>query len=134
MSNQEEARTEAQATFYPELSEDGVKQAEAVLEAFRSKIKSAVQNAVSDVADELYFHYADHIQTDAWTNFRTSIERSALDYGNIRQTGFGREVRRKMLDEHRAEIIDDLNADLLDQIKSLEELVESLRSANRLGL
>lgn len=109
--------------MYPYLSEEGAKQAEAVIEAAKRELKRACEEALG----EIYTDIPGYVQSDAWTNFRNDLLDGFCGYRNAKVHDYDfRQIRQQILNEHRAELIADLNQDLLKQIESLEATVKHL--------
>lgn len=105
------------------------KDAESLIESFRTDLKKAVEEVLSKV----YVDYLPHIESDAWMNFRNTVRREiqgdmiseVLDkeYGKY---SFGWYTRQKIFEEHKDELIALIN---LDHVAEIERLKEDLRKA-----
>ena len=108
-----------QFPLYPDLPEVGEEQAVALIEAFKVKLAEAATEAIGD----LYTDIVPHIESDAWGNFRNDLMAGLCDYGNrkhMAEYDF-KKIRRAIFEEFHDEIIDDLNADMVKEIKELKE-------------
>lgn len=105
--------------LYPELPEAGKVEAQKLIDAFKNKLISAANEAISD----LYCDVAVHIETDSWTNFRNDMMEGFKNYNNRKVHGeFDfKEIRQQIYKEFRDEIIEDLNQDLVTEIESLKK-------------
>jgi hypothetical protein len=111
---------------FPEISEKGKEQAIKLVEDFKKQVQEIANKAVGD----LYCDILPHIETDAWTNFRTSILRDLCDYSNSVESPYDyKRIRESLYAEHKEAIDKDLNQDLLNQIEQLQKDLQ--RSYNR---
>jgi hypothetical protein len=110
-------------TLYPKLPEKGEQEAMALIESFKNRLK----DVASDVISDLYTAIAPFIESDSWTNYRNDLMAGLCDYKRAKSSYDFKEVRRKIFQEYRAEIIEDLNKDLLAEIKSLKKQLETER-------
>ena len=101
---------------YPQLSEDGKRQFEAVIQAAKDEIAKAAENAIGD----LYTDIGMWIESDAWANVRNHIMDSLRNY-NQGSDRDNREIRKAILMENRDQIINDLNQDLVEENEKLKE-------------
>ena len=110
--------------LYPELSEEGAKEAQALVTDFKRVLRKAAEDAIGD----LCCHVAPYIETDSWTNFRNELMDGFRTYDNRKiQAAYDfREIRQAILKHHREDIIDDLNADMVEEIAKLKEHIEWL--------
>lgn len=111
--------------LFPELHEEGKKEAEAVIEKFKKKFKAVAEECLG----EIYMGIPDYIETDSWTNFRNSLMSGFRNYGNRKIQGeydFA-EIRRQIFYQFREEITKDLDQDNLVRIAQLEKEVKELR-------
>lgn len=116
-----------QYPLYPELNEDGKKEAELAIEHFKTKIKSAME----EVLGQIYCDIPGYIETDSWTNFRNALMEGFCNYGNRKLQGDYdfKTIREQIYYQFRDEIIKDLDQDNLEKIKSLEKQVAELRES-----
>lgn len=115
--------------FYPELSPDGRKAAQALIDGFKLKM----QKVAEDVLADLYTDVATHIESDSWTNYRNKLLSAMCGYGEA-STRYGydfKSIRQGLLRDFRAEIIADLNQDALEEIERLKKHVDELRDLRR---
>lgn len=115
--------------LYPELPEDGKKEAQALIDNFKTELVKAAENAIGD----LYCDVVEHIESDSWTNYRNHIMDGFKDYGNRKIQGEHefKEIRQAIYREFRDEIIVDLNQDLVKENNDLKEQVEFLQKCAR---
>jgi hypothetical protein len=110
---------------FPALSEEGQEQAARLIEDF----KKAMANAAEEALASLYSDVMPYIEGDSWSNFRRDAINQLKGYNRekeIRPYDF-RKIRAKMLEEHREEIIGDLNADLLAEVEDLRSRIQRER-------
>lgn len=109
------------------LSEQGLREFEAVLDTFKKRMVSAVNEAI----DGVYVELPMWIETDSWSNLRMHILGGFNDYTRYRGMYDFKQLRALILRDHREEIIDDLNKDHLERIKELEDQLKREREWNR---
>ena len=115
--------------IYPELTEQGKKEAQLILDKFKDKIKSLCDEVLGD----LYCDVACYIESDSWYNFRNKIKDGMTYYSNREEHldyDF-KDIRQGLYREYKDEIIKDLNQDLVTRNKELEDLLEWERSLRR---
>ena len=119
--------------LYPELPEAGKEEAQALVDKFKEQLKKAAQDAISD----LYTDVAVFIESDSWSNFRNKLMDGFKNYNNRKlQADYDfKEIRQQIFKEFRADIINDLNQDLVAENeglkKDVERLEQWLRERNR---
>jgi type III secretory pathway component EscR len=111
--------------LYPELSEEGKKEADLWLQSFRDKMKEIAEETLSEV----YGSCVEYIESDSWSNFRNEMLEGFKNYKNRKiQAEFDfAEIRKQIYKEYRDEIIQDLNQDLVKSNKELEEIIEKMQ-------
>ena len=115
--------------LYPALSEKAEEQAQHLMDGFKVKMKAIAEEVLGD----LYCDVAAYIESDQWTNFRNELLDGLCNYSNGRiyaKYDF-KKIRQAILKEYRAEIVEDLNQDLLDEVEELKEHVQSLQGMRR---
>lgn len=122
--------TDKRFPLYPELPEEGERQAQVLIDRFKKQMKKVAD----EVLGQLYCDVAAHIKYDAWTNFRNDLMDGFRDYTNNRlvhgEYDF-KAIREKIYADHRAAIIQDLNQDNLKKIDELQKEVSELRDRLR---
>jgi len=108
--------------LYPRLSEEGEKESQIIIDAFKEKLKAAAEDAIG----ELYCDVVPHIESDSWTNYRNDLMDGFSNYGNrlIQGEHDFAKIRASILKNHHEEIISDLNQDMLKEIERLKEEIE----------
>lgn len=103
---------------------DFEKEAVALIEEFRTKMRETAEDILSNV----YVDLLPHIESDAWLNFRNSVREEvqgsiivdalSTEYGPY---SFGWETRKKIFEEHREDLIQAINLDHLAEIERLKQ-------------
>jgi len=115
--------------LYPELSEQAQIEAQELMSRFTTGVKKVIQSTVEDVVSEFYTNILPYIESDSWTNFRNEIMDGFKNYDNrkIQAEYDFKEIRKKIYEEFRDDLIKDLNQDLLKEIEDLKKSNEWLR-------
>ena len=111
--------------LYPNLSEEGKQEAQALIDVFKEKLMKAAKEAISN----LYCDAADFIESDSWSNFRNTIIAGYQNYGNRHRQGewdFAK-IRTEIFKQFRDEIIPELNQDLVKENEELRKDIERLK-------
>lgn len=108
--------------LYPELSEEGNKEAQALIDKFKESLIKVADEAIGD----FYCDVAVHIESDSWTNYRNEMMDGFRNYDNRKIQGKHdfKIIRQEILKNHREDIIKDLNQDLLKEIETLKKHIE----------
>ena len=114
--------------LYPELSEEGQKEAVQLIESFKSQLKKAAEETI----ESLYVDIMDYIESDSWNNFRNQIMSGFRNYDNrkIQNEYDFKNIRTEIYKEFRSEIIVDLNQDLIMENEDLKKQIEHLNRIN----
>jgi len=113
---------------YPELNEEGIREAQKLIEGFKSKMKEESDKVIMD----LYCEVMPYLETDAWSNFHQAILNDICDYGNSKTRPHDySKIRQAIYKEHKKEIVKDLNQDLVKKVEELE--AEKLRLTTKLN-
>lgn len=115
--------------LYPRLSPDGEKEAQLLFDGFKAKMAKICEETL----EQLYCDVATHIESASWTNFRNDLLSGLRNYGNRKvQADYDfAQIRRAIFEEFRAEIISDINQDLLKEVEDLKKQLENEREYNR---
>lgn len=118
-------KQEKEYPLYPELSEEGKKESELLVEKFKEKLKKVAEEAI----EGFYCDMIHDIESDSWQNFRNQIMDGFKNYNNRKiQNRFDfKEIRQQIFKEYREEIIPDLNQDILEENESLKNQILQLR-------
>jgi len=105
--------------LYPELPEEGEKEAIQLIESFKIQLAKAAE----EVIGKLYTDVIPYIQSDSWQNFRNQLLDGLKNYENrkIRAEYDFAEIRKSLYRDYKDEFIKDLNSDLVKEIESLKE-------------
>ena len=116
--------------FYPDLTEYGAAEAQALIDSFKLVIKEIITKAVDDVMVDIYTDITQHIGSDSWTNYRNQIVNGFRGYGT-RSAGSHldfAELRKSIYKEHKERIDKDLNQDLLKEIEYLKRTIKIIEN------
>lgn len=115
--------------LYPELPTDGADEAQRLIDKFKAELKKAA----NEVIGELYCDVVMYIESDSWTNYRNQLMNGLKNYSNRKIQGEYdfKEIRQAILKEHKDDIINDLNQDMLAEIESLKKQLEHQCSISR---
>jgi RNA processing factor Prp31 len=114
--------------FYPELTEAGKVEAQELLNKFKTKAKSVLDNLLDDYLGEVYCNILPEIESDSWSNYRNTVIDAYKNYLNKDKRDYDfKEIRQKIYLEYKEQIDADLNQDNLDKIKKLEKEIEQMR-------
>ena len=114
--------------LFPELSEEAGISAQELI----NKFKTEMTKVANEVIEDFYCDVVQHIEDDSWTNFRNELMDGFRDYDNRKIQGEYdfKDIRQTILKNHREEIIEDLNSDMLAEIESLKKQLEFQRKVN----
>lgn len=120
----------ATPTMYPELPLPAQEEAQQLMDKFKDNMLEICDNTL----DKLYCDVTAYIESDHWNNFRNELLNGLKDYGNakIRNKYDFVRIREVIFQEHKDEIINDLNQDLLDKVKYLEDHIVILQNVRRI--
>jgi hypothetical protein len=110
--------------LFPELPPVASEQAQILIDKFKEQLALIAEKTIS----EFYCDVAVHIESDSWTNFRNQLLDGLKNYDNrkIQASYDFKAIRKSILENHREEIISDLNQDMVNEIISLKEQISSL--------
>ena len=114
--------------LYPTLSELGKIEAQQLMNNFKSIMKGLVDETLRS----LYCDVAVHIESDSWTNFGNEILDGLTDYGNRHKqskTDF-KKIRQAIYKEHKDDIVEDLNQDLVKENEDLKKHLKLIQEMN----
>ncbi len=115
--------------LYPDLSPEAAEEAAQLLETFKGKMLKVCEETLST----LYTDISAYIESDQWSNFRNQVLDGLKNYNNRKIQGkydFAA-IRKAILDEHRADIIDDLDQDMLEEIQTLKMRIRHMEEMRR---
>lgn len=115
-------------SIYPQLNEDGQKQAQEIIDRFKTEMTKIAKEAIG----ELYVDIGCYIESDSWTNYRNSLMAGLKNYNNRKENRYPfDEIRAQIYKEFREDIIKDLNQDLVVEIENLKKLIEWYKGLQR---
>lgn len=111
--------------LFPELSKKGIDEAQALIDKFKHQLIKVSEEVIGD----LYVGIGSYIESDAWSNMRNDMMDGFKNYETrLSQNAYDfKDIRKKIYEEYREEIIKDLNSDLLEEIEGLKDEINSLR-------
>jgi len=124
-----EKEMNAEYPLYPELTEEGKKEADMWLQNFRDKMKKVAEEVVA----ETYTSCVEYIESDSWTNFRNEILDGFRNYNNrkIQAEYDFAAIRTEIFKQFRDEIIVDLNQDLVKENEELKKRIKYMEESAR---
>ena len=109
--------------LYPELTEQGKKEAQRIMDSFKPMITKLVEDILSDLyADVVY-----HVESDSWTNYRNALMDGFKGYSNRNHKHDFAELRKAIYENHKEQIVEDLNQDLVEEIENLKQQIKWYR-------
>jgi len=109
-------------TLFPELTEQGKQEAQDLMIKFEQKLKEKTVEVMKDITNDFYCDILNEVESDHWTNYRTKLLEGLCNYNN--RTKYGKHdfdrIRKAIYENHKDEIIKDLNQDLLVEIEDLK--------------
>ena len=114
--------------LFPELSEEAGIAAQELINRFKTEMTKVANEVIKD----FYCDVVHYIEEDSWSNFRNELMDGFRDYNNRKIQGEYdfKDIRQTILKNHRDEIIEDLNSDMLAEIESLKKQLEFQRKVN----
>jgi len=118
MIEEMQEKLKAEYPLFPELTEAGKQEAVELIESF----KTALKKAAGEVISNLYCDVLQYIESDSWTNFRNDLMSGLTSYPNRRIQGEYdfKKIRKQIFEDFKEEIIKDLDQDNLEKIEELE--------------
>jgi hypothetical protein len=111
--------------LYPELTEQGKEEAQKIMDSFKPRLKELMDEVLSD----LYTDVSYYVDSDHWTNYRNALMDGFKGYGGGKanhQYDY-KELRQAIYQNHKDEIVKDLNQDLVEENKRLSDQIERLQ-------
>jgi len=110
--------------LYPSLTEQGEEEAQKIMDSFKPKLARVMK----DVLDDLYTDVAYYIESDSWVNYRNALMDGFKGYtgGKANHAYDYKELRQAIYDNHKDEIVKDLNQDLVEENQQLKDQVKIL--------
>jgi hypothetical protein len=116
--------------LYPKLDDIAQEQAEELTKNFLDKFKKEAYKVLDELTNEFVFAVVDHIEGDAWNNFRVELMEGLCNYNNrIKQGRYDYDkIRKAIYDKYKDEIIKDLNQDLVAENEELKERIKNYQN------
>ena len=107
------------------LTDEAKQEAEQLLSMFTEKMQGIAEEIIGDV----YVKLMPYIDTDTWSNVRNQFIDDLRHYPQLcnHHAYDIKAIRRKMLDEYRDEIVNDIITDLQDENKRLNNRITELQ-------
>ncbi len=86
--------------------------------------KPRLSKLLEEVMAELYTDVSMYVESDHWTNYRNHLMAGFKGYSTINHKYCFKELRQAIYQNHKEEIIKDLNQDLVEENESLKKLVK----------
>ena len=93
------------------------------------KFKNDVIRVQTDAISTLYCELLPYFEDDLISNMRIQMIQD-LKYSELKHNSDFRDIRAKILKEHRDEIVNDLNQDNILKIEELQKVIEELQETN----
>ena len=117
--------------LYPELTERGKEEAQLIMDSFKPKI----QNLVEEILSKLYTDVSMYVESDHWVNYRNALMDGFNNYHlgkKYHEYDFA-QLRKAIYRNHKKEIINDLNQDLVKENQKLKERLEMIEWERLIG-
>jgi hypothetical protein len=117
---------------YPELSEQGQLATQRIIDKFRDHLNKTFNEVIYEftctIADEI-------TNDDSWIDVRQKTMDAMCGYPHRSEyRGLNwKQVRRRILEENRSEIINDIILDKESEIEALKKTIESIQECRRNG-
>lgn len=112
--------------LYPELTEQGREEAQKIMDSFKPRLTKLMEEVLSD----LYTDVSYYVDSDHWTNYRNALMDGFKGYGGGKPNHEYeyKELRQAIYTNHKEEIVNDLNQDLVAENDRLKAQIESLQN------
>lgn len=118
--------------LFPALTEQGAQEAQRIMDSFKPKII----NMMEEILGDLYTDVSYYVESDHWTNYRNALMDGIKNYGAGKPNHAYdyKEIRKAIYENHKDEIVADLNQDLVEENHELRERIREMQEsiANRL--
>ena len=124
--------TEKARSNPPELTELGIAEISDLIENFKRRLLDESNNVIDSVLGDYYNNLPAYINSDAWTSFRSQVIDGIINYDQHESSRYDfKRLRADLLKNHRSELTADLNTDLLEENKRLQERIDNLQERQR---
>ena len=112
--------------LYPELTEQGKMEAQKIMDSFKPKLAKLLDEVMGD----LYTDVSYYVDSDHWTNYRNALMDGFKGYkhGKCNHQHDYKELRQAIYENHKEEILNDLNQDLVKENERLRARSEQLQN------
>jgi hypothetical protein len=117
--------------LYPSLTEDGEKQAQAIMDSFKLRVADLMKTSAEEVMIDLYCDVAMHIESDSWTNYRNELMDGFKGYKAETHKHDFKELRQAIYSNHKEQIVKDLDQDLMEENARLKIELQKAYDFNR---
>ena len=113
--------------LYPELTEQGKEEAQKIMDSFKPRLAKLLDEVLGD----LYTDVSYHVDSDHWTNYRNALMNGFKGYkhGKTNHEHDYKELRQAIYNNHKEEIVADLNQDLVKENEGLKKQIEQLQQS-----
>lgn len=110
----------------PRLIEPASQELEKLIAEVKSRLLAEIEIGIRSIYTDLGVY----VESDAWQNYRNDLKQQlAYDNGILKDdNGWARNVRLKIFQENREELVKKVNQDLASKVKELEERVKEYES------
>jgi len=115
--------------LYPELTEQGKEEAQKIMDSFKPKLAMLLNEVMGD----LYTDVSYYVDSDHWTNYRNTLMDGFKGYGGGKANHEYdyKDLRQAIYNNHKEEIVNDLNQDLVEENNRLKAQIEQLAELER---
>jgi len=113
--------------LYPELTEQGKEEAQKIMDSFKPRLAKLLDEVLGD----LYTDVSYYVDSDHWTNYRNALMDGFKGYkhGKANHEHDYKELRQSIYNNHKEEIVADLNQDLVKENEGLKKQIEQLQQS-----
>jgi hypothetical protein len=113
--------------LYPELTEQGKEEAQKIMDSFKPKLAMLLNEVMGD----LYTDVSYYVDSDHWTNYRNALMDGFKGYGGGKANHEYdyKDLRQAIYNNHKEEIVNDLNQDLVEENNRLKAQIEQLQQS-----
>lgn len=113
--------------LYPELTEQGKLEAQKIMDSFKTKLVKLMEEVLCDIYTDVSYY----VESDHWSNYRNALMDGFKGYhdGKPNHEYDYKELRQAIYNNHKEEIVKDLNKDLVEENERLKSMIESLQDS-----
>ena len=111
--------------LFPELTEQGKEEAQKIMDSFKPKLAELLNEVMAD----LYTDVSYYVDSDHWTNYRNALMDGFKGYkhGKTNHAYEYKELRQAIYKNHKAEMVSDLNQDIVIENDELKRQIKQLQ-------